>query len=43
MRYLGVGMSGVLAAFGGAYLSISLLSAFTEGFTNVEGSSRSRR
>ena len=37
MRYLGVGMSGVLAAFGGAYLSISLLSAFTEGFTNGRG------
>jgi simple sugar transport system permease protein len=37
MRYYGVALSGVLAAFGGAYLSISLLSAFTENMTNGRG------
>jgi ABC-type uncharacterized transport system permease subunit len=37
MRYLGVGLSGLLAALGGAYLSMALLSAFTEGMTNGRG------
>jgi simple sugar transport system permease protein len=37
LRYLGVGLSGVLAAFGGAYLSMSLLSAFTENMTGGRG------
>lgn len=37
MRYLGVGLSGVLAALGGAYLSMSLLSAFSEGMTVGRG------
>ena len=37
MRYYGVGLSGVLAALGGAYLSMGLLSAFTEGMTNGRG------
>jgi ABC-type uncharacterized transport system permease subunit len=37
MRYMGVSLSGVLAGFGGAFLSMSLLSAFTEGMTNGRG------
>jgi general nucleoside transport system permease protein len=37
MRYFGVGLSGVLSAFGGAYLSMSLLSAFTENMTLGRG------
>ncbi|MDP8947792.1 MAG: ABC transporter permease [Actinomycetota bacterium] len=37
MRYYGVGLSGILAALGGAYLSMGLLSAFTEGMTGGRG------
>jgi simple sugar transport system permease protein len=37
MRYYGVGLSGVLTALGGVYLSMGLLSAFTEGMTNGRG------
>ena len=37
MRYYGVALSGILAAMGGAYLSMGLLSAFTEGMTNGRG------
>jgi general nucleoside transport system permease protein len=37
MRYYGVGLSGVLAALGGAYLSMGLLSAFTENMTGGRG------
>jgi simple sugar transport system permease protein len=37
MRYLGVSLSGLLAALGGAYLSISLLSSFTENMTIGRG------
>jgi len=37
MRYLGVGLSGLFAGLGGAFLSMSLLSAFTEGMTNGRG------
>lgn len=37
MRYYGVALSGVLAAFGGVYLSMGLLSAFTEGMTGGRG------
>ncbi|AHY45392.1 putative ABC-type transport system permease component [Rubrobacter radiotolerans] len=37
MRYYGVALSGILAALGGAYLSMGLLSAFTEGMTNGRG------
>ncbi|MDP8950020.1 MAG: ABC transporter permease [Actinomycetota bacterium] len=37
MRYYGVALSGLLAALGGAYLSMGLLSAFTEGMTNGRG------
>lgn len=37
MRYLGVGLSGVLAALGGVYLSMSLLSAFSENMTVGRG------
>lgn len=37
MRYYGVALSGMLAALGGAYLSMGLLSAFTEGMTNGRG------
>lgn len=37
MRYIGVSLSGVLAGLGGAFLSMSLLSAFTEGMTNGRG------
>ena len=37
MRYYGVGLSGILAALGGAYLSMGLLSAFTENMTAGRG------
>jgi ABC-type uncharacterized transport system permease subunit len=37
MRYYGVSLSGILASLGGVYLSMSLLSAFTEGMTNGRG------
>jgi ABC-type uncharacterized transport system permease subunit len=37
MRYYGVALSGILAAFGGVYLSMGILSAFTEGMTNGRG------
>jgi simple sugar transport system permease protein len=37
MRYLGVGLSGMLAGLGGAFLSMSLLSAFTENMTGGRG------
>ena len=37
MRYYGVALSGVLASLGGIYLSMGLLSAFTEGMTNGRG------
>jgi simple sugar transport system permease protein len=37
MRYFGVSLSGLLAALGGVYLSMGLLSAFTEGMTNGRG------
>jgi simple sugar transport system permease protein len=37
MRYRGVALSGVLAACGGAYLSISNLSSFTENMTLGSG------
>ena len=37
MRYYGVGLSGVLAALGGVYLSMGLLSAFTENMTGGRG------
>lgn len=37
MRYLGVGLSGTLAGLGGAFLSMSLLSAFTENMTGGRG------
>lgn len=37
LRYIGVGLSGMLAGLGGAFLSMSLLSAFTEGMTNGRG------
>ncbi len=37
MRYFGVALSGMLAALGGVYLSMSLLSAFTEGMTAGRG------
>jgi len=37
LRYIGVSLSGVLAGLGGAFLSMSLLSAFTEGMTNGRG------
>ena len=37
MRYYGVGLSGILAGLGGVYLSMGLLSAFTEGMTNGRG------
>jgi simple sugar transport system permease protein len=36
-RYASVVLSGVLAAMGGAYLSIGFLSGFTEGMTNGRG------
>jgi ABC-type uncharacterized transport system permease subunit len=37
LRYVGVSLSGILAGLGGAFLSMSLLSAFTEGMTNGRG------
>ena len=37
MRYYGVGLSGLLAALGGVYLSMGLLSAFSEGMTGGRG------
>lgn len=37
LRYLGVGLSGLLAGLGGAYLSIGQLNIFTEGMTNGRG------
>lgn len=37
MRYFGVGLSGLLAACGGVYLSMGLLSAFSEGMTGGRG------
>jgi len=37
MRYFGVALSGLLAALGGVYLSMGLLSAFTEGMTQGRG------
>ena len=37
MRYIGVTLSGALAGLGGAFLSMSLLSAFTEGMTGGRG------
>ena len=37
MRYYGVALSGILAACGGVYLSMGILSAFTEGMTNGRG------
>jgi simple sugar transport system permease protein len=37
MRYYGVAISGMLAALGGLYLSMSLLSAFSENMTNGRG------
>jgi simple sugar transport system permease protein len=37
LRYLGVGLSGVLGGLGGAYLSIGQLNIFTEGMTNGRG------
>ena len=37
LRYTGVALSGMLAGLGGAVLSLSILSAFTEGMTNGRG------
>ena len=37
MRYIGVGLSGMLAGLGGAFLSMSLLSAFSENMTGGRG------
>lgn len=37
MRYYGVALSGLFAALGGAYLSMSLLSAFSENMTTGRG------
>jgi simple sugar transport system permease protein len=37
MRYYGVALSGLLAALGGVYLSMGILSAFTEGMTGGRG------
>ncbi len=37
MRYYGVALSGLLASLGGIYLSMGILSAFTEGMTNGRG------
>jgi ABC-type uncharacterized transport system permease subunit len=37
MRYYGVALSGILAACGGVYLSMGILSAFTEGMTGGRG------
>jgi len=37
MRYYGVALSGLLASLGGIYLSMGILSAFTENMTNGRG------
>ncbi len=37
MRYYGVALSGILAALGGVYLSMGVLSAFTENMTGGRG------
>jgi len=37
MRYFGVALSGLLAALGGVYLSMGILSSFSEGMTNGRG------
>jgi simple sugar transport system permease protein len=37
MRYYGVGLSGLLSACGGVYLSMGLLTAFTENMTGGRG------
>ena len=37
MRYAGVALSGLLAAFGGVFFSMGQLSAFTEGMTSGAG------
>ena len=37
MRYYGVALSGLLASLGGIYLSMGVLSAFTENMTNGRG------
>jgi len=37
LRYLGVGLSSLLAGLGGAYLSIGQLNIFAEGMTNGRG------
>jgi general nucleoside transport system permease protein len=37
IRYYGVALSGLLAACGGAYLSMGLLTAFTENMTGGRG------
>ena len=42
MRYFGVTLSGVLAAAGGAFLSVGVISGFNENMTQVAASSPSR-
>jgi simple sugar transport system permease protein len=37
MRYFGVTLSGILAAAGGAFLSVGVISGFNEGMTNGRG------
>lgn len=37
MRYIGVALSGMLASIGGVYLSMGILSAFSENMTNGRG------
>ncbi len=37
MRYFGVALSGMLAALGGVYLSMGILSSFSEGMTGGRG------